>query len=435
MRRLADVLVSDYGLSLTGWTLVEARGVSADGKVIVGYGTNPSGQGESWIANLRVAALSSTPGDGGRLGFGNILVGTTATRSLSVSNSGDLGTTLAGTLPAGSGEFTPGSTQGFSLAQGASTSRDYVYTPTARGSDSLPVIITSDGGIAGQNSTVTLTGTGVAPVSSVLTPTVDFGLVRIGTTKSLDNVPVVRNIGDGNQSGLGALSNLNGTAPALSTEGFSGGGDPFSLPDGGTCYAKYSYDPLNRLIGQTLASATCSNGSPDGTNGAHAFDMEFIGQRVGPVFGSSVPPESMIDFGWVVLGSSATRTLDLSNPTPDPNGGDASLTDLTLLTASIGGLGPEYYSILDFSAGMVIPKGGTFSFTLRFQGNELGAQSGTLTFVTDEGAARGQAGQIYSFDLGGTVFQAGQDIPEPATLLLLAGGLAALARRRKPRGA
>jgi len=53
MRSLLDVLVNDYGLSLSGWWLYEARGVSDDGKVIVGWGVNAAGEWEAWIANLR----------------------------------------------------------------------------------------------------------------------------------------------------------------------------------------------------------------------------------------------------------------------------------------------------------------------------------------------------------------------------------------------
>ena len=47
-----EILTDDYGLgnSLTGWTLDRANAISADGTVIVGNGTNPSGLGEGWIA-------------------------------------------------------------------------------------------------------------------------------------------------------------------------------------------------------------------------------------------------------------------------------------------------------------------------------------------------------------------------------------------------
>ena len=50
MRLLKDVLVDTYGLDLSGWDLSVATAVSADGQAIVGYGTNPSGAQEAWIA-------------------------------------------------------------------------------------------------------------------------------------------------------------------------------------------------------------------------------------------------------------------------------------------------------------------------------------------------------------------------------------------------
>ncbi len=46
-----DVL-EDQGLDLTGWTLVNANGVSADGRVIVGSGYNPDGRFEGWRAEI-----------------------------------------------------------------------------------------------------------------------------------------------------------------------------------------------------------------------------------------------------------------------------------------------------------------------------------------------------------------------------------------------
>jgi probable HAF family extracellular repeat protein len=54
LERLADRLASE-GLDLGGWTLVEATGVSASGRTIVGWGTNPSGQTEGFVATLGLA--------------------------------------------------------------------------------------------------------------------------------------------------------------------------------------------------------------------------------------------------------------------------------------------------------------------------------------------------------------------------------------------
>ena len=50
MRSLQEVLETDFGLDLSDWALRSAEGISDDGTVICGWGTNPSGQIEAWVA-------------------------------------------------------------------------------------------------------------------------------------------------------------------------------------------------------------------------------------------------------------------------------------------------------------------------------------------------------------------------------------------------
>jgi len=53
MRNLRDVLVNQYGLDLSCWTLKEATGVSADGRTMVGNGVHAGfGNSEGWIFRL-----------------------------------------------------------------------------------------------------------------------------------------------------------------------------------------------------------------------------------------------------------------------------------------------------------------------------------------------------------------------------------------------
>jgi hypothetical protein len=54
MRDLRDVLVNEYGLgaTLTGWSLTNPTALNHAGTIVVGYGTNPNGDKEAWIANL-----------------------------------------------------------------------------------------------------------------------------------------------------------------------------------------------------------------------------------------------------------------------------------------------------------------------------------------------------------------------------------------------
>lgn len=51
-RVLADVLRDDYEVTTDGWQLLEATGVSDDGKTIVGYGKNPNGDFEGWVVRV-----------------------------------------------------------------------------------------------------------------------------------------------------------------------------------------------------------------------------------------------------------------------------------------------------------------------------------------------------------------------------------------------
>jgi probable HAF family extracellular repeat protein len=67
VRRLLDMLTNDYGLNLTGWTLRSPTGVSQNGSVIVGWGINPAGQTEGWIADL-------TPALGIQRGAGHVVI-------------------------------------------------------------------------------------------------------------------------------------------------------------------------------------------------------------------------------------------------------------------------------------------------------------------------------------------------------------------------
>lgn len=52
MRNLSEVLAREPDVDLTGWILLDATGVSPDGRTIVGWGLNPAGDSEAWVATL-----------------------------------------------------------------------------------------------------------------------------------------------------------------------------------------------------------------------------------------------------------------------------------------------------------------------------------------------------------------------------------------------
>lgn len=60
-RDLKHVLESEYGLELHGWSLEMPLGVSGDGTMIVGFGTNPCGLHEAWAARIDGGGLPPPP--------------------------------------------------------------------------------------------------------------------------------------------------------------------------------------------------------------------------------------------------------------------------------------------------------------------------------------------------------------------------------------
>jgi probable HAF family extracellular repeat protein len=56
--RSLHTVLANLGLNLTGWQLSEARSISADGQTIVGFGTDPTGHPQAWLANITPPSLT-----------------------------------------------------------------------------------------------------------------------------------------------------------------------------------------------------------------------------------------------------------------------------------------------------------------------------------------------------------------------------------------
>lgn len=69
MRAIQSVLTNLHGLDLTGWALWSAMAVSDDGLTVVGFGLNPSGSVEAWIAVI------PEPSTALLIGLGMVLLG------------------------------------------------------------------------------------------------------------------------------------------------------------------------------------------------------------------------------------------------------------------------------------------------------------------------------------------------------------------------
>ncbi len=407
----------------------------------------------------------------------DVLVGATgnnATIAVTVQNTGHgnlsgagASSNLIGNVGALTGAIS-GAGGKVSLTDGSSVTYHYSFAATTKGqtvSENLTTAFANgkyDGSNAAFTNTTSVTGVAVAPVNNV---TVSSGaLARFnaydGTGYNASTIGTVtanaQNTGNGNLSGLGTQSNLNGSfgSPTSgNTNAFSGpntsGG--FSLQDGKTASGQYSFTPTARGATSATAVVGFSNGSSDGTNTAQTVNVTLNGTGVGPTYNSAVRATaaaaqaaftggsyntpvantgaSTIDFGKINSHKSETLYLDIGNTSTDPNGGNAQLTDLSLLSATING--SSFFTVPTVSA--VLVEGGQDYVPITFStGGVSGSFSAVLTFATDSSAGFGQAGDQFSYSLVGSA------VPEVSTwAMMLAGfaglGLVGFARNNKAR--
>ena len=143
--------------------------------------TKPGSGGSS--AGQASASITISPGT---ISFGNVVVGTTNSVWVTLSNGGDTSGTITKIVSAGYGFIYTGVVTPSAIGAGTTESFPVSFDPSSAGPSSGSITVET----ATASYTVTLTGTGIssAPQISPSTSLVSFGNVTVGTPSSL---PVV----------------------------------------------------------------------------------------------------------------------------------------------------------------------------------------------------------------------------------------------------
>ncbi|MGH9686847.1 MAG: beta strand repeat-containing protein [Candidatus Acidiferrales bacterium] len=312
-----------------------------------GYTTNAAGttgsQGGSATGTL---SASSTI-----LSFGGVVVGSSNTLSVSVTNTGTATVNVSQAAVSGAAFSVVGGNPSSTIPAGQSSTLQIRFAPQSAGAATGSLAITSDA--TDSPMAISLAGTGTLPTLTLSPTALNFNNVTVGQTSS-ESVTLINN---GN-------ANLLLTAATVTGNGFaiSGLSLPKTLPAGQSTTLGVQFTPSSTSAASGSISFTDNSASSPQT-------LLLTGSAVAAGGTLSANPGSY-NFGSVVVGSSANQTITLKN-----SGAGA----VTIDQVGVTGTG---FSTSGISAGQTIAPGAQASFTAAFAPTAAGNTSGTVTIHT-----------------------------------------------------
>ncbi len=240
------------------------------------------------------------------LAFGDVTVGSSATLTTTLSNSGgaavdDILVAVTGTGYTRDAASTC-STMAFSLPAMGSCTLVVRFQPAATGAvnGSATAMATS------ANASASLTGTGVAPGALAFSPTtLAFGDVTVGSSATLTTT-LSNSGGAAVDDILVAVTGTGYTRDAASTCSTMA----FSLPAMGSCTLTVRFQP---------GAAGAANGSATATAASANASASLTGNGLSAGAGAvGFLPLTGLNFGNVVVGSTATQTITITNTGNQP---------------------------------------------------------------------------------------------------------------------
>jgi hypothetical protein len=271
-----------------------------------------------------------------------------------------------------------------------SSSVSYNFSPSGRTTFS-ETIVGKDASRTGTASSLTLTGTGVAPVESISSS--NYVLVAPGGgTVNL----TVSNIGDGNLSNAGTISNLRGTVGSSASVFVGSGatislGDPTQTSTATSATVGYTYTPTT--AGQTATGTVITkfaNGSSDGANNAVSITSTLSGTGVAPV--ASIAGSASA--GYVLVTQTSTTSFSIGNV---GNGNLAGTNTADKLNGSIGSVNSNGFtgaassiSLASNATGSTPSTASTSSPTYTYKPTVVGSSSALVVQTLSNGSTNGQ---------------------------------------------
>lgn len=310
------------------------------------------------------ASLSATPTS---LAFGSMAVGTPASQSVTLRNSGAASATVSSLALGGSADFkmasgTPATP--LTVAAGASVTLTVTYTPSAAGVASGSLTIASNDP-ANPQIAIALSGTGTASHMVVSPTAVDFGSATVGTT--VTRTTTVSNSGNaaGSVTALSltgsAAYSLASTTPAL----------PIAVQPNASVTITVNFKPT----AAGAASGALQVVTDDPAAAMTSVALSGSGTAVTTTPSINVNPTSLA-FGSVNVGGTKSMTATIQNT------GTASLT-VSALTMS----GDTAFTASP-AAPLTVAAGASATVTVTYAPKSAGASAGAALQISSNDLAK-----------------------------------------------
>ena len=274
------------------------------------------------------------------LSYGNVNVSSPSVLVLSVINTGTADLVVSN-ITSDDGQFVPGSTS-FTVSAGDTTDVNVTFTPGSLGAQSGTLSITHNA--TGSPSTVAMDGTGVSsPVIDLSPSSLDFGNIDLSSSGVL--TLTVSNTGSADLVVSNITSDDGQFVPDLTS---------FTVTASNNQVVNITFTPTDPGT-QTGTLTITHNGASSPSTVAMTADA------------TVVVSATTVDFGQVRVGTSATQTLQLDNPS-------GTLVNITSVSSDL----PDFAS--DQSS-FAVAATGSATLTLTFTPSESGGQSATLSIT------------------------------------------------------
>jgi len=309
-----------------------------------------TGSGVSPIIGVTPASLT----------FAGQLINSASTpQTVTLSNSGSSPLNLNSIAITGgnAGDFAQTNTCGAAVAAASSCTISITFKPLATGPRVATLAISSSDPVNPLFS-VSLSGSGTAPIATVSPASLTFGIQVIGTPSTAQVV---------------TLSNT-GTAPLIVSSIVSNLGDFLqtnncgaSLATGSSCSINVTFLPTTSA-GARSGTLTLSTSDP--------VHPTLTVSLAGTASGVSISPTALLAFGNQVLNTnSALQTLTLSN---------VSTSNLAITSITLTGVNPGDFTLSNNTCGTSLRAGRICTINVRFRPTAVGVRNAAVTFVDSD---------------------------------------------------